>query len=181
MDIYQLKWTRLQSEIFRFLCIRSGQKINMRGLAKALKVSPTAVSKSIIELEKESMITIEKSETMNLMSIGLNRDNPSVIDMKRIENLKLLYESGMVSLLKDTFEGCATILFGSYSRGEDTVTSDIDIAVIGSKGKKIDLERWERLLERKVVINHYSSWKEIHKHLKDNILNGVVLSGVVDL
>ena len=42
------------------------------------------------------------------------------------------------------FPGCAIILFGSYSRGEDILgledlgnMSDIDIAVIGNKRKTI--------------------------------------------
>lgn len=181
MDMYKLKWTRLQFEIFRFLCIRSGQKINMRGLAKALHVSPTAISKSLDDLEKESFILIDRSKTMNLFLIELNRDNTMVRDLKKIENLKILYESELVSKLHNTFEGCAVILFGSYSRGEDTVLSDIDIAVVGSKETTINLVSYEKLLERKIIINYYTCWKEINKHLKDNILNGIVLSGVVDL
>ena len=45
MDMYKLKWTRLQSEILRLLCIKSGQILNLRGIANCLKVSPTAVAK----------------------------------------------------------------------------------------------------------------------------------------
>jgi len=181
MDTYKLKWTRLQYELFRLLCIKSGQDISLRGVAKLLDVSPTAVSNAIVDLEKESLISIEKSKTMNLMTIKLDRDNPRAINLKKIENLKQLYESGLVDFLHDSFEGCTVILFGSYSRGEDTFASDIDVAVIGSKEKNIALGKFDKLLERKIMINYYVSWKEIHKNLKDNILNGMVLSGVVDI
>ena len=72
-------------------------------------------------------------------------------------------------------------MFGSYSRGEDTITSDIDLAVIGRKEKSTRIEEYEKILKRKIIINFYPSFKNIHKHLKESILNGIILSGSVDL
>ena len=80
-----------------------------------------------------------------------------------------------------SFAGSTIILFGSYSRGEDTVNSDIDIAIIGRKEKDVNLKRFEKILERKITINFYSSFKSIHTHLKENIFNGIVLAGGVEL
>lgn len=186
--MYQLKWTRLQAEIFRFLCVRTGQTLNLRGIAKPLKVSPTAVSNALMELEKEGLIKVKKSKTMNLLSIEFNRDNHKAIQLKRVENIKMIYESGLSDCLYNEFPGCTILLFGSYSLGEDTWfsekderNSDIDIAIIGTKGKEVDLTKYNRLLERIISINFYKSWNDIHKHLKDNILNGVVLSGGIEL
>ena len=183
--MYKLKWTRLQSEIFRLLCIKAGQSLNLRGVARPLKVSPTAVSNALIELEKEGLIKVEKSKTMNLMSIEFNRDNKKAVEMKRVENLKMIYESGLSDFLFNEFPGCAIILFGSYSIGEDTWTresrSDIDIAIIGTKGKDQELTKFDKILERTVFINFYESWKDIHKQLKNNILNGILLSGGIEL
>lgn len=187
MDIYKLKWTRLQAEIFRFLCIRAGQTQNLRGIAKALRVSPTAVSNALRGLGNEGLVEIKKSKTMNLLFIEFNRNNSKAIQLKRVENLKMIYESGLADFLYNKFPGCAVILFGSYSRGEDTFSdteerrSDIDIAIIGTKEKDVDMARFNKLLERKVNINFYESWEKIHKHLKDNILNGVPISGGVEL
>jgi len=187
MDMYTLKWTRLQSEIFRFLCIKAGEKINQRNIAKSLHVSPTSIAKSLPYLEKSSFIKINRNDKMNLNLIEFNRDNQNAIDMKRVENLKMVYELGLVRFLTDALPGCSIILFGSYSRGEDVLAneaehkSDIDIAVIGTKNKEIDLTTFNKLLERTIILNFYPSFKEIHKHLRDNILNGIVLSGSVDL
>ena len=50
----------MQTEIFRLLCVRAGQNLNLRSIARLLKVSPTAVSKSIINLEKYELIVVEK-------------------------------------------------------------------------------------------------------------------------
>ncbi len=180
MNKYKLKWTRLQTEIFRFLCIKSGQKFNLREIAKELNVSPTAVSKSLVELEKDSLVKIERAKKINLFSIELNRDNQKTIFLKRTENLKIIYEIGLVDELFEKFPGCAIILFGSFSLGEDIENSDVDIAIIGSKEKEINLNKFEKLLEKEININFYKSW-EIEKHLKNNILNGIVLSGGVEL
>ena len=186
--MYKLKWTRLQMEILRLLCIKSGQILNLRGIANYLKVSPTAVSNALNELEKENLVKINKSKIMNLFSIELNRDNPKTTELKRIENIKMFYDSGLYDFLFNEFPGCAIILFGSYSRGEDILgledlgnMSDIDIAVIGTKGKQSDLTKFEKLLERKIILNFYHSFKEIHKHLKENIFNGFLLSGGIEL
>lgn len=53
--------------------------------------------------------------------------------------------------------GTTVILFGSYSRGDDTINSDIDIAIIGAKERTIKLTKYEKILERKIVINSYDS------------------------
>lgn len=188
MDMYKIKWTRLQSEIFRLLCIKAGQSLNLREIAKLLKKSPTAVSNVLQELEKEELIKVKKAGSINLLSIELNRDNQNAVNMKRVENLKMIYESGLVRFLHDNFPGTSIILFGSYSRGDDIWgigseedRSDIDIAIIGTKRKNVNLNEFNKKLEREIYINFYASFKEIHKHLRDNILNGILLSGSVDI
>jgi len=181
MDMYKLKLTRLQNEIFRFLSIKAGMKFNQRGIAKLLRVSPTAIAKALPLLEKEELIKFEKGDNINLNSVSFNRDSSKAIFFKKVENLKLIYEAGLVSFLFNEFPGCTIVLFGSYSKGEDTTTSDIDIAIIGTKGKEADLEGFNKKLEHIVIINFYESWKVINKHLKNNILNGIILSGAVEL
>ena len=180
MDMYKLKFTKLQNEIFRLFCIKM-ISLNQRGVARMLKVSPTAIAKSIIGLEKYGLIKTEKSKTMNLISIQCNGDNPSAIALKRVENLKLIYESGLVGFLEETFPGCTIILFGSYSLGEDNEKSDIDVAIIGSKQKQINLIKFDQSLERTIFINNYEDMSKIDKNLKSNILNGITLSGVIEL
>lgn len=181
MDTYKLKFTRLQNEIFRLLCIKAGKSLNQREIAHLLGVSSTAVAKAVKDLQKEELIIIEKSRTMNLTLTILNRDNPLAIAYKRAENLKLVYETGLADYLESEFPGCIIVLFGSYSIGEDTVNSDIDIAVIGAKEKQIALERYSKPLEREVYLHFYEDISRINKNLKSNILNGITLSGVIEL
>src|SRR3989344_5216920 len=166
MDIYKLKLTKLQAEIFSLLCIKAGERLSQREIAKILKVSPTAVTNSVPQLKKDNLIKVEETKT---------------IELKRVENLKNIYLSGLSDYLEKELAGGTVILFGSYSRGEDTNTSDIDFAVIERKDKLLRLDEYEKMLYREININFYSSWKDIHEHLKNNILNGILLHGSVEL
>jgi len=179
MDIHQLNFTLLEQKIFALLCLRAGEKLSQREIAKLLKVSPTAVSNSIKKLRENDLIKVEKTKTINFISF--NRDGQRAVEMKRVENLKNLYTYGLSDYLEEELAGATIILFGSYSIGEDTNTSDIDIAVIERKNKMLDIEKFEKILNRKININFYNSWKDIHKHLKNNILNGITLHGSVEL
>ncbi|MBI2207874.1 nucleotidyltransferase domain-containing protein [Candidatus Woesearchaeota archaeon] len=181
MDMYKQKFTKLQNEIFRLFCIKAGISLNQRGIARMLKVSPTAVAKSLPLLEKEGLVNVQKSKGMNLISVSFNRDNIKAMELKRAENLKLVYESFLLEFLEEKFPGCAIILFGSYSRGEDTVKSDIDLAIIGSKEKEVSLTKFDKMLERIVFLHFYLSLKDIKKELRENLLNGIVLAGGIEL
>ena len=177
MDTYKLNWTALQGEIFSLLCSKAGEKLSQREIAGLLKVSPTAVANSLKNLKV--FVKVEKTKTINFVSF--NRDEPRAVDLKRVENLKSVYLSGLSGYLHNELAGSTIILFGSYSRGEDTVASDIDVAVVGRKDKLLLLEPYEKTLNRKINVNFYSAWKDIDVHLKNNILNGILLHGSVEL
>ena len=179
MEIYKLKFTVLEQEIFSLLCLMAGEKLSQREIAKMLYVSPTAVSNSIKKLKESRLITFEKTKTINFISF--NRNEQAAKELKRVENLKNIYLSGLSDYLEKDLPGGTIILFGSYSRGDDIYTSDIDIAVIERKDKRLELEKYEKILKRRVNVNFYNSWKDVNKHLKNNILNGILLHGSVEL
>lgn len=181
METIKYKFTKLQNDIFSLMCKKSGEKLNLSDIAKSIKVSVTAVSKAIPDLEKHNLINIEKDKKMNLTLVSLDRSNKKTIQMKRVENLKKIYDSGLSDYLEEEYLGATMILFGSYSKGDDIIQSDIDIAITGRKEKKLDLKKFEDNLNRKIIINYYSNFKDIHKHLKENIFNGIVLTGGIEI
>lgn|SRR3989338_1580860 len=181
MDIHKVRFTNLQQEVLRFLFVKPDIKFTERSLARNLDVSPTAVSNSLAGLEKENLVKVARDKESGRLSIELNRENPRIFSMKRVENLRNIYESGLADYLSDKFPGSTIIIFGSYSYGEDSSSSDIDIAVIGSSKKSLDAEKFEKTLERKVSVNFYESIGGIRKNLRENILNGIIISGGVKL
>lgn len=181
INIYKQQLTILQQEILRLLFVKSEKTLNQRGIAKALGVTPPAVMKALPKLKEMELIMVKQDNESKRWSVGLNKDNHKVLQLKRADNLMQIYQSGLADFLEKEFAGSTIILFGSYSRGDDTSTSDIDIAVIGRKERDVNLDDFENALEREIFINFYPSFKEIHKHLKENLFNGIILTGGVEL
>ena len=180
MDIYKEKFTKVEREIIKFFCVNAGNSFNQREIALALKVSPTAVAKSLKHLEKEKIIEIKKSNSTKSQEININFNNNAVFFMKRVENLRAIYESGLAEYLFDNLPGTTIILFGSYSLGEDNYNSDIDIAIVGTN-KRIDLSIYQTKLGKKIIMQFFESFDKINKNLKESILNGIILKGSVRL
>jgi len=163
------------------LFIKADTSLNQRQISKILKVTQPGVMKAIPKLEEENLAIIKQDRESKRRAIELNRENHKVMQLKKADNLKLIYESGLCDFLEKEFAGATIILFGSYSRGEDTVNSDIDIAIIGRGEKQIELTKFETILERTININFYETFKVIHKYLKENLFNGIILVGGIDL
>jgi|SRR3989338_2014856 len=178
---YKLKLTILQQQILRLLFVKAGIILNQRQIANLLDVSPPAVMKALPELEREGFIILQQDKGTKRWSIELKRDHHRILQLKRVDNLKQIYESGFADFLEKEFAGGTLILFGSYSRGEDIINSDIDMAVIGRKDKQIDVTRYEKWLERTIHITCYDSFKHIHTHLKENLCSGIMLAGGFEL
>ncbi len=173
-------WTKVQREIFKFLSLNAGKTYTKREISKRINVSPTAISKGIGALEKNEIITIEL-KNKNYSEVGLNTEKERVVEMRRVLNLGEIYSSEIVRFLEEKFPGTTLILFGSYSRGEDKFNSDIDLAIIGSKEKEIDLNRFEKFFKKEIRLQFYDSFSKINKHFRENLYSGILLFGRIGL
>ena len=61
METYKLDFTILELEIFTYLGIKSGEMFSQWDIAKALKVSPTAVSNVIKNLTIKDLVKLNKN------------------------------------------------------------------------------------------------------------------------
>jgi|SRR3989344_3426491 len=181
VNIYKLKLTILQQEILRLLFVKTGTSLNQRQISRALEVTQPAIMKAIPELEEKGLIKIRQDSETKRWSIELNRDNHKTVHLKRADNLKQIYESGLADFLEKEFAGATIILFGSFSKGEDLVNSDIDIAVVGRKDKKIDVANYEKILERAIHISFYDSFRKLHRNLKESLCNGIIIKGWIEI
>lgn len=181
VNIYKLRLTNLQQEILRLFFVKTGISLNQRQIANFLEVSPPAVMKAVSFLEEQQFIKINQDKDTKRWAIELKRENHKIIQLKRADNLRLIYETGFADFLEKEFAGSTIILFGSYSRGDDIFNSDIDVAVIGRKEKEVDLIKYEKEFEKQININFYESFRNIHKDLKENLCNGVILTGGIEL
>jgi predicted nucleotidyltransferase len=161
--------------------MKAGESLNAHGIARSLMVSQAAVSKALPTLERENILLVKKDKDTGRLSISLNKERHDIIWLKRADNLEQLYDSGLTQHLYDTFPSATIILFGSYAFGEDTANSDIDLAIVGAKQKDVALDAFSKALERPITLHCFDSFSSIDKHLLNNILNGIVLKGSVEL
>ena len=181
VNIYKKKLTNLQQEILRLLFVKAGTPLNQRSIARALGVSQPAVMKAVPGMDKQRLLSMKQDKESKRWSIELNREDDRAMQLKKVDNLKQIYESGLFDMLEHEFAGATIILFGSYSRGEDTNSSDIDIAIVGRREKDVKLEYFERMLDRRITLSFYGSFGRIHKNLRENLFNGIILAGGVEL
>ena len=100
-------------------------------------------------------------------------------DLKVYYTIRKLRESNLIESLKEFYLKPTIILFGSCSKGIDTETSDIDIAVISEKTSEFPgREEYGKKLKREIQLFAVKRLKELrNKHLISNVLNGIILEG----
>ena len=97
-------------------------------------------------------------------------------------NIKQIYDSGLRDYLINEYSNPVIILFGSFSKGEDIENSDIDLYLGMLSKKEIKLEKFEKILKRKIQIFRYSNLKQINNiHLANNIINGIIFNGFLEV
>jgi predicted nucleotidyltransferase len=153
---------------------RPEEKFHIREIARMTKLSAPGVMKILDKLEKEGLLVTKKENVV--VNVQLARTE-KVKWLRRCNNIQSLHESGLISYLRDEYEEPeAVVLFGSYSRGEDTSASDVDIAVITGKRIKLDLKKYEKKIKRKISIFELDI-KTAEIEFLNDLANGIVLSG----
>lgn len=89
-------------------------------------------------------------------------------------------ESGLIDYLVDEYSPSSIILFGSFSKGEAVLESDIDLFV-ESRKKDVSLSKYEQKLGHSIQIFNESSINKLPSELKNNIVNGIKLWGYFEL
>lgn len=145
----------------------------IKEIGKKIKLAPTSVRKHIQELKKEGII-IEK-KAFPFSGFVANLENDKFLFYKRAFNLFSIYE--LKDFIVNTLAPSAIILFGSYSRGEDTENSDLDILIIRKTKKEVILDNFEKSLSRKIHLTSVSSIEDLEKNIKENVKRGILLYG----
>jgi len=171
-----------RQRILHLLFLDPLQEFSLSEIAEQGKVSKSTASRIIVGLSEEGLVKLKKHPLV--WRIHANYDSPRYKQEKILYNLSIIYRSGIVAYLEELLKHPKSIiLFGSYSKGEDRMGSDIDIAIEGENPKTMrvkELERLERQLGRKIV-THVFNRKSVDSNLFMNIANGIVLSGFLEV
>ena len=170
----------IKEVIREYFFVNPCDKLRVRQIEKTLKLPLPSVIRYCRELKNEGLLTTKK--TGNVVFYTANRTNDNFILEKKLYNIKQVYETGLIDYLKKELSNPVLILFGSYAKGEDMENSDIDLYIETSSKESIGLSRFERTLNRKIQVFRHKDINEVkNKHLANNIINGVVLNGFIEV
>lgn len=165
-------------KVLEFFIKEPEQEVHIRKISKILKKSPTTISKYLRNFEKQGILKSKRK--LNHLLFKANLENEKFKILKLNYNLKSLYESKIINYLVEEFNYPeAIILFGSFSKAENTQKSDIDILVISPLKKDVELNKFEKKLNSEVQLFVYSkkTLKKINKELMNKFVNGIVVYG----
>ncbi len=148
----------------------------LRELSRKAAVAPPSVKNYLRELQKEKLVVQKKGRRRGHPAYYANRDDKNYKFYKKINCLARIRESGLLSELQEKSMPSAVVLFGSAARGEDTEHSDLDL-FIGASEQKIKMKKYEKELSRKINLFFEPEFGALSKELKNNIINGIILSG----
>jgi len=155
-------------------------QLRVRHIERIVKVPLPAAIRYAKELEKEGIL--KKSIVVKVTAYSADRTSPAFLFKKRLFNLEQLQTTGLIDFLKQELSNSPLILFGSYARGEDTETSDIDVYIETPNKETLNVAAFEKKLERTIQLFQYPSLTSIdNKQLANNIFNGIILNGFIEV
>ena len=165
---------RVLQEFFYF----PRKSFQMREISRRVKLAQPSVVNHLKVLQKDGLIV--KVEGGIYPAFKANRENEDFKLLKEQNLVWRIHRCKLISLLDEKLKPNCIVLFGSASRGEDTETSDIDIFVQAEE-EELGLERYEKMLNRKLKLFFEPKLGTLSKELLNNIINGEVLYGYLKI
>ncbi len=147
----------------------------IREISRKINLAPTSVKNIINNLLKQEFIKIKKAKPFE--GYAANRENESFLFLKRAYNFMSLYE--LNNLIIQEIHPKAIVLFGSYSRGEDIETSDIDILILSNVKKELNFPKIEKKLKREINMIIVDNLKKLNPLVIKKIYNGITIHGEI--
>ena len=148
----------------------------LREISRIASLATTSVKLYLNEMVDEGLIIRTKHRLFTYPVYQANFDSMEFRFLKKIDTIIALRESGLIEYLENQCMPDVIILFGSASKGEDTMESDMDLFLV-SKERKLDLLEFETKIKRNISLLFSGDFGELSKELKNNIINGVILKG----
>jgi len=168
------KWKVLKVFFENPLPIDAG--FQLREISRIASLATTSVKLYLNEMADEGLIIKTKHRLFTYPVYRANFDSLDFRLLKKIDTIISLKELGFIEYLDNQCMPDVIVLFGSASKGEDTMESDIDLFLI-CKERKLDILDFETKLKRNISLLFSENFNELSNELKNNIINGVILKG----
>lgn len=160
------------------------QETSLNELTKQAGISKTTAHRLVSRLVKEKFL---KTKILGkVWQISCEQQHPLNSTKKVLYNQELVYNSGvMEEVLRAVPNPRSIILFGSYRKGDDVETSDLDLAVETLDHDEVQIVPLGEIPQfgyrKKVKVNLLKfSRNRIDLNLFANLANGIVLYGFLE-
>lgn len=153
------------------------EDIHVRGLSEQIDLPYSTVRRALQSLEEKELLEADEKSKMTFYSPTGEKFRKA----KKIINLEKIENSGLAEYIDEELRPEAVVLFGSYLEGRDDSESDIDIAVIGGREGKPELEKFGEKLERKIQVVQIENPKEEVPEFRNTLANGYLLQGYLEV
>ncbi len=175
-----MKIKSIKNRLREYFFLHPTSKLRVRQLERKIKVPLPSVIRYTKELEKEGIL--KSAQIANITTYSADRTSTIFLLEKRLFNIHQLYTSGLLDFLIEEFSNPVIVLFGSYAHAEDVENSDIDLYIETPAKKELSIEKFEKLLQRKIQIFTYKRLQDVKsKELANNIINGHILNGFIEI
>lgn len=149
-------------------------------ISTILNIAHTSIKIHLEELHKEGLIK-KSMEQRGKRKFPKYKAiiNKEFKKYKKIHNITEILESEILNYINNKLSPKCIILFGSYADGDDDENSDIDL-FIECPQETIEIKIFEKRLQRKIQLHFKEQFTQYPKELKNNIINGVILSGYLE-
>ncbi len=147
----------------------------IKEISRKIDLAPTSVRNRLGHLLNQKLVIKKKGE--RFFGFVANRDNRDFLFYKMLSNIAKLKESGLLDFLISSLYPHVVVVYGSYLRGEDIESSDIDLLIISKSKKKLALEKFEKILKRSVHLMIEEGLNKLTPELRGEVINGLVLYG----
>lgn len=161
-------------KILKVFLDSSTEEFGLREISRIAKIAPASTINYLKEFEKNELV--RKLNKKGKPVYRAERDNENFIFYKKLSVLYELHNSGLIDYLWQKLAPKSLILYGSSAKGESVEESDLDIFVVG-KEKKINLEEFEKKINKNIHLIFDHDVRNIPKELKNNLINGIILKG----
>lgn len=159
--------------------------LHIRKLARLSKLNPNTIINITTRLAQDKILTKTEDPDTKRILIDFAK-NERAVKKKINYTIDTIYDSGLITYLEDYFSYPTIFLFGSFAKGENHETSDIDLFIITEDKKDVDVSKYEQKLSHEVqlFIHTPKEFRELCKSSKElinNVLNGIKLSGYIEI
>jgi len=156
-------------KLLELLLLNPTEEFHLREISRRTQVSAPYVKREMTNLINLGLVL--KRSQGNLTLFKFNKDSPIAEELKRIFLKTESFGRFIQDSLKEIGDVKFALIYGSFAKGEEAETSDIDLLIVGDVNERKMLDIMEKVEERIGREANYIAWtaKEFEEKAREKI------------